>query len=204
MSVRSSPSVQMRFAMTWGASNELANLANSYAALILLKTGLTDRSGCVCESRPARKYTLASPVSPASSRRSFMTPVKCFQLCTFHYRQRLQCDKQPFIKFTTWCPLNPILDATKINPLKCRTCNAISNIHYHEHCGQFVTAVGRQKSPAYHKTFSLTEGQAPIYWNQPRLLFLIFLTLLHDVELDVVILTSNTNSIYRLTDSALS
>lgn len=51
------------------------------------------------------------------------------------------------MKFTTYCPLNRILDATKINPLKCRTCIAIRNTHYDEHFGQFVTAVRRPKSP---------------------------------------------------------
>ena len=58
-----------------------------------------------------------------------------------------QCDNLPFIKFTTYCPLNPILDATKINPLKFRACVAIRNTHYDEHFVQFVTAVCGPKSP---------------------------------------------------------
>jgi len=58
-----------------------------------------------------------------------------------------QCDNLPFIKFTTYCPLNPILDATKINPLKFRACVAIRDTHYDEHFVQFVTAVCGPKSP---------------------------------------------------------
>jgi hypothetical protein len=45
------------------------------------------------------------------------------------------------------CPLDPTLDATKINPLKCRTCDPIRNKHYNEHFGQFVKAGRRLKSP---------------------------------------------------------
>ena len=58
-----------------------------------------------------------------------------------------QCDNLPFMKFTTYCPLKSVLDATKINPLKCRTCIAIRNTHYDEHFAQFVTAIRGPKSP---------------------------------------------------------
>jgi hypothetical protein len=166
--------------------------------------GLTDWSGCVCESRLARKRTLASLTSPASSRRSFMIPVKCFQLCTFHYRQRPQCDKLPFMKFTTFCPLNPILDATKINPLKCRTCNAISITHYHEHCGQFVTAVGRLKSLLTTRRSLWLKDKHQHIGTSLDSSFLFSPLYCMILELDVVTLGSNTNSNYWPTDTALS
>jgi hypothetical protein len=144
--------------------------------------GLTNWKGLVCESRAATKCTLASLTPPATSRRSFMIPVWCFRLCILYYRQPPQCDKLPFTKFTTFCPLNPVLDATKINPLKCKTCNAIRNAYCREHFGQFVTAVHGANSRLYFATFPPIEGQETTsYWLVlwqlfPPLYFLCFIS----------------------------
>jgi hypothetical protein len=134
-----------------------------------------------------------------------MIPVKCFHLCTFHYRQRLQCDKLPFMKFTTCCPLNPVLDATKMNLLKCRACNAVSNTRYHEQCEQFVTEVGRLKSLLTTRlSLSLKDKHQHTGTSFDSSFFLLVLpTFCLIVEIYVVIRGSNTNSKYRPTDSAL-
>lgn len=74
----------------------------------------------------------------------------CLVLSTvsiFHYRQHSQCDKLPFMKFTTCCPLNPILYATKINPLKCKTYNVIRRAHCREHFGTICKCSSQNKSP---------------------------------------------------------
>jgi hypothetical protein len=114
-----------------------------------------------CESRSASKCNFCVTYPPSTCYVTSELYDTCLVPSSYilHYRRRSQCDKLPFMKFTTCCPLNPILDAPKINPLTCKTCNAIRNAHCRQHFGQFVTAVRRTNRRLYVPTLPPTVGE---------------------------------------------